>query len=129
METHYLNTDLLIESKSDLSRIVQEFGDDVIVLHHGDTRGYHHASFEIDSGGTNAGADEVIIAFCHLVENLPEEVREIWDGCCSKVFDIGYESGTSPRSFRSELRAPTIQRVAAIGASIVVTIYSLSNEP
>jgi hypothetical protein len=129
METHYLNTDLDIESKSDLSRIVQEFGDDVIVLYHGERRGYQHGSFEIDSGGTSAGADEVINAFCNLVENLPEEVREIWEGCCSKVFDVGYESGSSPRNFRSELRASTIQRVAAIGAGIVITIYSLPNEP
>lgn len=128
METHYLNTDLLIESKSDLSRIVQEFGDDVSVLYHGETRGYQHASFEVDRSGTSAGADEVINAFCDLVENLPEEAREIWDGCCSNVFDIGYESGPSPRSFRSELRAPTIRRVAAIGASVVITIYSLSDE-
>jgi hypothetical protein len=128
METHYLNTDLEIESKNDLSRIVEEFGDDVVVLYHGETRGYQHASFEIDSGGTNAGADEVINAFCYLVENLPDEVRAIWEGCCSKVFDVGYESGSSPRNFRSELRAPTIQRVAAIGAGVVITIYSLSNE-
>ena len=128
MDTHYLNTDLEIESKSDLSAIVQEFGEDVIVLHHGERRGYQHASFEIDSGGTSAGADEIINAFCDLVENLSKEVREIWEGCCSRVFDIGYESGPSPQNFRSEIRTSTIQRVAAIGASIVITIYPLSDQ-
>jgi hypothetical protein len=128
MDIRYLNTDLVIESKSDLSRIVQEFGDDVIVLHHGEMRGYHLASFEVDSGGTSTGADEIINFFCLLVEQLPKEVREIWDGCCSRVLDIGYESGMSPLNFRSEIRAPTIQRVAAIGASIVITIYPLSEK-
>lgn len=129
MDTRYLNTDLEIESKSDISRIVQEFGEDVIVLHHGEMRGYQHASFEIECGATTAGADEVINVFCDLVENLPKEVREIWEGCCSRVFDVGYESGSSPYSFRSEIRPATIQRVAAIGASIVITIYSLTDEP
>ena len=129
MDTRYLNTDLEIESKSDLSRIVQEFGDDVIVLHHGDRREYHHASFEIDSGATNAGADEIINVFCDLVANFPKEVRDIWEGCCSRVFDVGYETGSPPQNFRSEIRAPTIQRVAALGASIVITIYSFSDEP
>ena len=129
MDTRYLNTDLEIESKSDLSRIVHEFGDDVIVLHHGERRGYQHASFEIDSGGTNAGADEIINAFCVLVDNFPKEVREIWEGCCSRVFDVGYESGSPSQNFRSEIRAPTIERVAAIGASIVITIYSFSDGP
>lgn len=128
MDIRYLNTDLVIESKSDLSRIVQEFGDDVIVLYHGEMRGYQHASFEIESGGTSAGADEIINFFCALVEQLPSEVREIWDGCCSRILDVGYESGMSPPNFRSEIRAPTIQRVAAIGASIVTTIYPLSEK-
>jgi hypothetical protein len=85
-----------------------------------------HVSFEI--AGSSSGADEVINYFCTLVEGLPKDVREIWDGCCSRVLDIGYESGASPRSFRSEIRASTIQRVSEIGASIVITIYPLSEE-
>jgi len=36
MDIRYLNTDLEIESKSDLSKIVQEFGDDVSVVYHGE---------------------------------------------------------------------------------------------
>ena len=127
MHVKYLNTDLEIESKEDLSRIVQEFGEDVSVLYCGEIRGYQHASFEIPAN--TAGADETINQFCELVEQLPKEAREIWEGCCSRIIDIGYESGTSPRNFRSEIRASTIQRVAAIGASIVITIYSLSKNP
>ena len=127
MNIRYLNTDLVIESKNDLSKIVHEFGDDVSVLYHGEMRGYQHASFEIPAN--QAGADETINYFCDLVENLPEEVREIWDGCCSRVIDVGYESGTSPQNFRSEIRAPTIQRIAAIGANIVITIYPLFDQP
>jgi hypothetical protein len=40
MEVQYLNTDLGIESESDLSKIVDEFGEDVLILHHGEIRGY-----------------------------------------------------------------------------------------
>jgi hypothetical protein len=124
VEVHYLNTDLEIESLHDLSKIVEEFGEDVSVLHHGEIRGYQHASFEI--AGSMSGADEVINYFCSLVENLTKDVRMIWDNCCSRILDVGYESGTSPSSFRSEIRASTIKRVAEIGASIVITIYPLS---
>jgi hypothetical protein len=42
--------------------------------------------------------------------------------------DVGYESGTTPQNFRSEIRASTIQRVAEIGGSIVITIYPASGE-
>jgi hypothetical protein len=62
------------------------------------------------------------------VEQLPKEVREIWDGCCGREFDIGYESGTTPQTFKSEIRASTVQRVAEIGASITITIYPVSGE-
>lgn len=126
MGVKYLNTDLEIESKSDLSKIVEEFGEDVSVLYHGEMKGYQHACFEI--AGTSAGADEVINSFCSLVEQLPKEVREIWDGCCSRVLDVGYESGTAPPNFRSEIRASTIQRVAEIGAGIMITIYPSQRE-
>lgn len=126
MEVQYLNTDLELESKSDLSKIVEEFGEDVSVLHHGEMRGYQHASFEITGASTDA--DDTINSFCLLVESLPEAVREVWDGCCSRIFDIGYESGASP-NFHSEIRAATIQRVADIGASIVITIYPETQEP
>jgi len=126
MEVRYLNTDLEIESNHDLSKIVEEFGEDVMVLHQGEIRGYQHASFEI--AGSMNGANAVINYSCSLVEGLPKEARMIWDECCSRILDIGYESGTSPCSFRSEIRASTIQRVAEIGASIVITIYPLSSE-
>lgn len=128
MEVHYINTDLEIESKHCLSKIVEEFGEAVWVLHHGEIRGYQHACFEVS--GSAGGADEVINYFCSLVEYLPKEVRLIWDECCSRILDVGYEIsyeiGTSPSSFRSEIRASTIKRVAEIGASIVITIYPLS---
>lgn len=124
MEVRYLNTDLEIESENDLSLIIEEFGEDVSVLHHGEIRGYQHASFEI-TGGMNMGADEAINDFCLLVENLPKEAREIWDGCCSRILDIGCQSGATSPNYRSEIRASTIQRVAEIGASIVITIYPI----
>ena len=127
MDIQYLNTDLDIESKSDLSRIVEEFGEDVIVLHCGERRGYQHASFEIST--CSKDADETINQFCLLVEELSKEAREIWDGCCSRVLDVGYESGTSPHNYRSGIRASTIQRLAAIGASIAITIYRVPDNP
>lgn len=124
MEICYLATDLEIESKHDLAKIVEELGEDVGGLHHGEVRGYQFASFSLAC--YRQGADEVINNFCEYVENFSKEAREIWDNCCSRILDIGYESGTIPRSFRSEIRAATIQRVAGIGASIVITIHPLS---
>ena len=126
MNIQYLNTDLEIESKSDLSKIVEEFGEDVLLHHHGEIRGYQHASFSLAGGSVDA--DATINSLCDLVLGLPKDVREIWDDSCSRVFDIGYESGKSPHTFRSEIRAGTIERVAKIGGSVVITIYPETEE-
>ena len=126
MEIRYLNTDLEIESKSDLSKIVEHFGEDVLVHHHGEITGYQHASFSIAGGSTDTNG--TINYLCDLIESLPPDVREIWNGCVSRVFDVGYECGASPQNFRSEIRASTIARVGSVGASIAITIYP-ENKP
>ena len=128
MNAEYLNTDLEIESEGDISKIVEEFDDDVLVLHHGEVRGYQHASLEIAGSSAVTCADDIINSFCALVEALSEEARATWDGCCSKAFDIGYESGSSPPNFHTEIKAGTVERVAKIGASIVITIYPVGSE-
>jgi hypothetical protein len=47
MEIHYINTDLEIESKEDLNPIIEAFGKNAFVLHHGPIEGLNHASFEL----------------------------------------------------------------------------------
>jgi hypothetical protein len=124
MNVQYLNTDLELESASDLAPIVEAFGEDVVVLRHGIVRGNHRASFEI--AGSHAGPNEDIKYFVALVEALPPSARALWNGCYSRVFDIGYRSGSGTPSYRSELRSNTIQALADLNATIVVTVYPVT---
>lgn len=125
-QSHYLNTDLEIESRQDLSPIVEYFGKDVVVLFHGEAMGHRRATFEV--AGLVADADAVINQFCMFAEALPERERAIWDSCSKRIFDIGYEGGTRPGAFQSEIRSGTVKRVATLGLSIVVTIYPPSSD-
>jgi hypothetical protein len=122
-EISFLNVDLDLQSSKDLTPIINDFGEDVIVLHHGKMMEHHHASFEVAE--SFAGPNELISFFCTLVENLSEEARVIWDNCCIRRFDLGYESGQQPRCWHSEITAKTIARVNDVGASITITIYPL----
>lgn len=117
----YLNTDLIIESSDDLTSIADDFGEDVIVLYKGKWGKLNRAAFEI--AGIHSDANETISYFCSLVKGFNNKERAIWDSCFSKVFDIGYESGTSPHNYSSLRRADTLKRVADIGAAIEITIY------
>ncbi|MBI3946577.1 MAG: hypothetical protein HY321_11705 [Armatimonadetes bacterium] len=121
MEPAYINTDLDLESAGDLSPILDEFGEEVFVLFHGSARGYDLATLEV--AAMDLSADGAVARFCHLVGNLSEESRGVWDACVSRTFDIGYESGESGARYRSELRPETVRQAAAVGAGILVTIY------
>ena len=61
MEVAYPNTGLAIEPAGELSRIVEEFGEAVFVLHHGTAMGHHIASFEVHPDASSA--DEAIGSF------------------------------------------------------------------
>lgn len=126
MEIEFLNVDLEIESSEDLQPIIDDFGEDVRVLYHGKNgNGFNFASFET-SFGMNTGANEIISSFCNLIEIFSPESKIIWDKCYSKKFDAGFQSGDFSGSYQTEIRANTIERVAKIGASIVITIYPKS---
>jgi hypothetical protein len=122
MKTHFLNVDLEIESHHDLQPIVEDFGDDVFNLYCGEAQGHYLATFELHvSSGTDP--DSIIYSFCELIESFGTEAKKLWESAFTKVFDIGYESGSEPISYSSEIRVGTIERVALLGASIRVTIY------
>ncbi|MBI1918091.1 MAG: hypothetical protein HYS12_25650 [Planctomycetes bacterium] len=127
-DIRYLNVDLDLESRVSLAPIVEAFGEDVVVLHQSACREFFTASFEAAGSGCSGDAEGAINDLCLLVENLPDDARRLWDECCTRVFDIGYESGDSPRSFRSILHPETVMRVAAVGAAIMVTIYPRAME-
>ncbi|NER84276.1 MAG: hypothetical protein F6K42_33020 [Leptolyngbya sp. SIO1D8] len=120
MKINFLNVDLEIESHQDLQPIVHDFGEDAINLYCGKAQGHYVATFEAPH---TADVDAAIAYFCALVDALEEETKVLWETAFTKVFDVGYESGLEPRSYLSEIRADTIQKVAALGAALRITIY------
>lgn len=152
MPTHFANVDLEFRSKQDISLIVKEFGDAVYVLYCDKYENHYLANIEV--AGRNNEADEVdvdeideaaktnevaktdadeadgkINQFCTLIESLSAEGRTLWDNCFEKVFDIGYEGGITPHGYTSTLQPSTVQRIAQLGASILITLYASDETP
>ena len=91
-DTHFLNVDLDIKSKSDLKLLVDIFGDNVSIMHHQGIEGDgDFASFEISALkiGIDQDVGATIKAFCDLIEKLPKEFRKVWDECYERTLDIG----------------------------------------
>ena len=122
-EIRFLNVDLEIESAENLQPVIDDLGENVSVLHHGDNgSGFNFVSFEVKPSGER-DVDGIILSFCLFIENFSNETKAIWDKCHSKRFDAGFQSGEFPRSYKTEIRADTVERVAKIGASIAITVY------
>ena len=120
--THFLNVDLDVHSKRDLQPLVDRFGDKVIVLFIGKTRGKYEAHLEIARLTTTP--DATIRAFCRLVDDLPEAERKIWDAAVVRSFSIGVQSviGSPVQDFQVSLE--TVRAVSEIGGEIVLTVYA-----
>jgi hypothetical protein len=92
-ETHFLNVDLDIYSKHDLSPLVKCFGKKVVVLHAGVEHRNYSAHLEIAK--LTRTADSIIRAFCKLVDALPERERALWNNATVRSFSIGIQAGGS----------------------------------
>ena len=120
-DIRFLNVDLDVESRTPLDPLIENLGDDVIVLHCGKSRGLHEAHFEIADSGCDA--ESTLSTFCTLLENLAPEAAQVWKHAVSRTFDLGFDSGDAPRSFRSILHPQIIQRIASLEAALIITIY------
>jgi hypothetical protein len=119
----YLNTDLDLTSTVDLTTLATalETGG-VLPLHV--TRGEDglwYACCETSKQFEEPEAN--ITAILVVVESLAEPLRAIWSGCTRREFNIGYDCGTNPWAFTQWLSNELLGRIAAVGASLRITLY------
>jgi hypothetical protein len=120
----FLNVDLEIRSTQTLQPLLDSLGDAAFVLHSDTTSDQHFASLEL-ADHQEANADRTIERFCDLIEALPAAARQNWHASEARVFDVGYQlESTDKGGVMSELATATIDRLAQVGGSLRMTIYS-----
>jgi len=122
--TTFLNIDLDIESKNDISAIVNSFKKSVTVMRHEFLDEVFYGSFETGLMEPN----KIIEEYTRLVENLNAEERLIWDQCSIKSLDIGFESGLFPNALHTTISPNSLNKLSSIGATFVITIYPYNKE-
>ena len=124
MEPYFLNVDLEIVSASKLDSLAAEMGSRVIVLHSGPASKlkHHMLALEYSRFQKKRNPDVVIHALCSVIESLSSPSLRIWQRA-QKEFDVGYELRPSEQFSRFSLRPKTLERVAALGATLTVTYY------
>ena len=117
----YLTTDLDLQATLDLAPLADAMPQEGLFAFHGGTDGSWYARFGATSGFHEPNQD--IDAMLTAIEALDEPSRNLWSACTSRKFNIGYDCGDTPWGFHQELLPPTLARMAAVGASLVITIY------
>lgn len=122
-EIQFLNVDLELESKQDISTLVADLKKHATVLHY-DKDEYRQLA-RIEASAEISSPDKAINHICELIESCSRNALKQWLSCSRRTFDIGFESGSSPKCFNQALQADTLLRISAIGAGIEITIYPL----
>lgn len=124
--TEFLNIDLELEGPVDIAPLIQALSP-VYVLH-SSSKAPFMANLEIEPG---VGMDfhSTMLAFLTVIESLDHATRALWDQCTKKCFDIGLQSGLEPHCSQYSLSASHLQRLASIGAELVITVYGAQYEP
>ena len=124
MAVQFLNVDLEIESPRPLCHVFTDFSyAEIHCLNYFETDRGHFANFEISS--VRGDPNSIMADFCDAIEDFRDDARSVWTGAHRRTFDLGYESDASTGSTRSDLKADTLRRAAALGASVVITIYPM----
>lgn len=122
----FLNVDLDIKSRVSLEPLIKEVEHRTIVLHHAKSGKYWFAVLEVV---LPRNADRAIRAFVRLVKGLSPAARALWDGALVRTFNVGIQAGLQPAAFEQRVEAKSVREAAALGADIVVTVYSPSKLP
>jgi hypothetical protein len=121
MPISYIATDLECASAADLSALVQEFGENVIVHLNDWVDGVYRVA--VGLGHPDTTADKAVSSYCSLIEKLTDSSKALWAGCSRRAVDIAFESGTEPESQTFDLPEALVHRASALGLSIAITIY------
>lgn len=119
----YLNTDLDLCSSEDLTPLATLFTLCGLWQNHliQEEDGNWFAIFE--AGCCGADPEQTITMLLDVIEALVPEYKAMWSRCTVKEFNIGYQCGTEPRPFTQGVSSEVVTRMAAVNASLRITLY------
>ena len=123
----YIGTDLWVRARFDLSLLHAEFARFGLLPYpapsvyrgiwshtYGGGRVHHHHP------------SQAIDRFLEVLAELEGEARDQWDRCIDRRFNIGYDWDEDNFASHWQINPATLQRVADVNGSIVITIYRSS---
>lgn len=119
----YLNTDLDLTSAGQLTDLAEALKAKALFPLHVTNAddGLWYAKFETEKNYDEP--EKTIKEMITAIETLEEPLRAVWFRCTQREFNIGYDCGTQPWAFEQGLTSYLLGRIAALGASLRLTLY------
>lgn len=120
---HYVNTDLDLVSSEDLTPLAEHLGSRGLFTLHVEPRDDGQWYATLETGTEHDEPASNIAAMVAVLESLVDPHRALWRRCTRREFNIGYGCGAEPWAFHQGLSSELLSRVAAVGASLRLTLY------
>ncbi|PSR55900.1 hypothetical protein AHMF7605_21540 [Adhaeribacter arboris] len=126
--TNYATTDLFLIASFDLASLAESLVHSGLLPYYvGPYVGPYQdgswsARFAI-GGDRHQEPDLDIASLLTVMEALPKPSRALWEACILREFDIAYNCTAQSEDLQQQLSAATLTRIAALGASIRITLY------
>ncbi|MSQ95238.1 MAG: hypothetical protein EXR98_11875 [Gemmataceae bacterium] len=129
-QIYYITTDLDLVASRDLAPLAAALAEKRVfalsVTAHTDGRWYATLENDCDADRERGSEPEKeIVTMLDAVDSLRGVARSIWSKCILREFNIGYECGDEPWAFNNGLTNATLRRMAKVGATLKITIYSV----
>lgn len=120
--TEFINVDMVLYSKEDLSPIADELAERALILQNAFYDGEYKLAFECAHEEYQSAV--VIDTFIKLLDELSPQTKALLARCTKKMLDIGYNSGRAGIVY-DHIRVGQLKKLFEYGLDLNVTIYPL----
>lgn len=120
--THFVNVDLELVTRGEIAPLLALWSKAVLVLRNSVDNDQRTVWLELNSQPREA--EHALLGFLDLLGKLPDEVRDLWNGCDDRCFNVGIQAGGGPHSSTYTISPRTLGRIAAATARVAVTVYA-----
>jgi hypothetical protein len=118
----FLNVDLDVRSREDLTPLAEALEPQVFALHVGRVGRGWMARFELSRQPTTP--DAAIRRLAAAVERLPARERARWRRATRREFNVGIQAAAEPHASEFPIEPDTLALVARLKGRLVLTLYA-----
>jgi hypothetical protein len=119
----FLNLDLVLKARSDLRKLIECFEDKAFVVAHEEYDGEFTLVLELTAENLSQDPQDYTRRFLAIITEFPDEVRDIWKSCSSRIFSYGFDGGANSPALDVTISADLLFQVAQVRADIAITVY------